>query len=44
MDKVLAEFTLEDGKTTFLVKVPQPLDASAVKEPSNLDEQVYKAK
>ena len=41
-DKVLAEFSLEDG-TAIRVKVPKPLDSSAVEEVSILDETLYKA-
>lgn len=42
-DRVLAEFSLEDG-TTVRVEVPQPLeiDSSAVQEVSIMDETLYK--
>lgn len=42
--KVLAEFTLADGETTFLVEVPEPINEDAVEEVSVLDEPLLKAK
>lgn len=43
MSRKLAEFTLEDGKTTFLVEVPEPINEDAVEEVSVLDDQILKA-
>ncbi|MEM1239728.1 MAG: CU044_2847 family protein [Cyanobacteria bacterium P01_H01_bin.26] len=42
--KKLAEFTLADGETTFLVEVPEPINEDVVEEVSVLDEPLLKAK
>lgn len=44
MSRILAEFYLEDGKTTFLAEVPEPINESAIEEVTILDEQFYRAK